>query len=113
MTDTVATIILQQLGGRAFLRMTGAKNLLDGGDHLQMDVPCGRTQFGKRVNKIRVTLAADDTYTVTAFFYSRARFTCDEISKSGGVYVENLREVFTRMTGLETQLPRIAQFSNH
>jgi len=62
MENTIAQTILAQLGGKRFLAMTGAKNLLAGEDYLAMSLPGSLTKG--RVNKIRIRLAADDTYTL-------------------------------------------------
>lgn len=102
MSNQVAQIILQQLGGRRFLVMTGAKNLLNGGDYVQFDVQAGLVK-GK-ANKVRVTLDQDDTYTVTTMKYSRKTLTCSTVSELSGVYCDMLQEVFTSVTGLDTRL---------
>lgn len=99
---SIAATILSQLGGNKFLAMTGAKNLLNGGDYLQFDLPAIMTK-GK-ANKFRVTLEPSDTYTLTAMKYSRRTFDCKTLETASDVHCDNLREVFERMTGLYTIL---------
>lgn len=95
----IANTILAQLGGNRFTAMTGAKNLVGGASSLQFDIGRGATN---KANKVRVTLGADDLYTVE-FFHYRA-LNLRTISKREGVYADNLREVFTSETGMETSL---------
>ena len=97
----VANTILEQLGGGRFLVMTGAKNLV--GDHQSLGMKInGRNKAGRAVNKVSITLAADDTYTVqTWYFRGMALRAVDEMT---GVYCDQLRAVFTSFTGLHTSL---------
>lgn len=60
----------------------------------------------KRVNRVRVTLDADDTYTVK---FSRELNvkgvpTATLVSEFAGVYADQLRSLFTQETGLDTPL---------
>ena len=93
----VAHTILQQLGGRRFRMMTGARNFVgaqhaDGLGFLRFRLPNPRCF-------IQVTLAANDTYTVI-----RLKMNGQVKSECETVYAENLRAVFTGMTGLQTSL---------
>lgn len=99
---TIAQTILAQLGGTRFLAMTGARDLLNGGDALQFGLPANFAKDG--INKVRVRLDASDTYTVTAYKFSRRTLQCPVIAEQGGVYADNLRAVFTDLTGLDTHL---------
>ena len=93
----VATTIREQLGGNRFRAMTGADNFVGGDDFLQFRLPrCG--PVGARINRICVTLAPDDTYTVTGFYV--AGVTCRERETCELIYAEQLRGVIERMTGL-------------
>lgn len=94
----MSKVILSQLGGPRFIAMTGAKNFVGSADALMFDVT------GRGCNKVRVTLAGDDTYTLEAFKFSRKNLTLREVAQVNGVYVENLRACFTRLTGLHTSL---------
>ncbi|QIW87595.1 hypothetical protein Ab1vBOLIVR4_gp78 [Agrobacterium phage OLIVR4] len=89
---SIAQTILQQLGGNRFLAMTGAKNLLNGGNYLQMDLGRGK--------KVRITLDASDTYTVETFKWNVRALECKRIDERAGVFCDNLRDVFTDLTGL-------------
>lgn len=99
---TIANTILAQLGGNHFLAMTGAKNLITGSNFLQFDVPASMTK--ERANKIRVTLASNDTYTLAAYKFSARKLHLLEVGKASDIYAETLRSAFTRLTGLHTSL---------
>jgi hypothetical protein len=92
-----ATTILTQLGGNRFIAMTGAKNLVGGDNDLTFSLPARLARNG--INKIRVALDASDTYTVTAYRYRALNLT--QIEAVDGVYCDNLRDVFTSVTGLD------------
>lgn len=95
---TIATTILDQLGGRQFCMMTGSKNFMGSAHELQFKV--GRNAKG--VTHVRVTLRGDDTYDVT---YMKVRkFKVTELAKSEGIYCDMLRADFERETGLYTRL---------
>lgn len=95
----VATQILEQLGGNRFAAMTGAKQFVGGERSLQFSIGRGATN---KANKVRVTLAADDTYTVEFFNLRGVNLKpCGEVS---GVYADRLQAVFTEATGLDTHL---------
>jgi hypothetical protein len=97
----VANTILEQLGGRRFLTMTGAYSLTGSADTLGMRLPQNATK-GK-VGGVRITLDPSDTYTVVAF---RLRGALDVVEsyRMSGVYADMLRDVFTEATGLYTSL---------
>jgi hypothetical protein len=99
-TLTVANTILEQLGGNRFLAMTGAKNLLGGENFLAFGLP--GTMTTKGINKVRITLNGFDTYDVEGFKIRGTRV--EPIAFRQDVHAENLRETFTRMTGLDTHL---------
>lgn len=97
---TVANTILDQLGGRRFIAMTGAKNFVGSEMSLSMTLPGSLTKG--RINKLRITLTPDDLYKVEAFVFRKY-----ELIPKGtieGVYADSLRGVFTNMTGLDTHL---------
>lgn len=99
---TVANEILAQLGGRKFLAMTGAKNLLDCGNALQFDLPRG---FAKnKATKCRVTLDSSDTYTVAFFQWNARKLDMKPLGETSGVYADTLRATFTEATGLDCTL---------
>lgn len=96
----VAKTILEQLGGRQFLLCTGAKNLVAGETSLQFSLP---NRFAnKGINKVRVTLDPNDTYTVE--FFKFAKLDLKPIAIDSCVFVDQLRKTFTRETGLDCTL---------
>ena len=99
-TNTVvAETILAQLGGRMFLMMVGGKDLMYGENRLSLKLG-GGCKDG--INRLVVTLDADDTYTM-AFLKVRAS-KVTTIAEVDGIYNDSLREVFTRYTGFATSL---------
>lgn len=102
MTNSIAQTILTQLGGSRFIAMTGAKNLLNGGDYLQFDLPRGFAT--NKANKCRVTLNASDTYTLTFYKWNARKLELTVISEAPDLYADNLRSAFTNATGLDCTL---------
>lgn len=98
--NTVGNTILEQLGGNRFVAMTGAKDFVLGHDSLQFKLPGNLTR--DKSNKMRITLTPADLYTVETFRLRGA--DCKECSREDRVYAENLRDVFTSITGLDTHL---------
>jgi hypothetical protein len=115
----VARTILEQLGGQRFVVMTGAKNFIGGPDSLSFKIPKTR-----RIRGVRITRTPADTYTVEFFTWGRrarqvhkvrrtreqkdsgGRYGClDTVATVEDVYAGQLRDVFTRVTGLQTSLP--------
>lgn len=104
MTDmTIANTILQQLGGRRFSIMTGAKNFCGTANSLSFRIPGTLTR--NRINAVRITLDPSDTYTVV-FMVIRA-MKMKEIATHEDVYCDCLCELFRDVTGLETRMPNI------
>lgn len=101
---TVAHTIQEQLGGRMFAMMTGAKDFMGGDNFLQFSIPASRGKAPGKVNKCRVTLAGDDTYTVTFYYYNRRTFDCPVVCSESGIYADVLADYFTEVTGLYTTL---------
>lgn len=97
---TIAQTILSQLGGNRFCAMTGAKNLLNGGDYLQFDVPGAR----QRGNKCRIVLTADDLYNMEFYKFSARTLECVKVHEQTGIYADQLQRAFTAATGLYTKL---------
>jgi hypothetical protein len=100
---TVATTILEQLGGGRFIVMTGAKDFIATADErggLAFRLP----SYGgeQRVRHMAITLTEADLYTVQAF--SGRGPALAECDRREGVYADTLRDVFTRMTGLAVSL---------
>lgn len=96
---TVAQTILEQIGGRRFLVMTGAKDLLGFENGLQFKLP----KFpGISINSVRITLDPSDTYTIEFGKVGRADYRV--IETVSDVYCDMLADVFESVTGLATSL---------
>ena len=112
---SVAEQILLQLGGRRFVAMTGSSHFLADEDSLSMRLI--RNQSG--ANRLRITLRGDDLYDMSFFYYRLPQYRVRngkvvetpemhrEIKTYEGVFCDQLRELFTEVTGLETQMPHI------
>lgn len=97
----IARTILEQLGGRRFLAMTGARDLTalpEGG--LVMKLPSNLTK--DRISHVTITLTAMDDYQVEAVAVRAGKIK--PITFREGIYCENLRETFESITGLVTSL---------
>jgi len=100
MTDlTVAKTILQQLGGRRFLLMTGARNIVGTSNSLTFRLPRNGTDGS---NVWIITLDPSDTYHVETFF-ARAG-ACKKKSDFTDIYWDSLVELFERVSGFYTRL---------
>ena len=104
-----AKIILEQLGGSAFVAMTGASNMTASNEQrgaLSFRLPGTHSFVKDGINHVKVTLTQMDDYTLV---FSRIWGNqLKEISGAKGVYCDNLRAVFTEYTGLHTSLGRRA-----
>ena len=95
----VANTILEQLGGRRFLLMTGAKNLAGSNDSLSFKLPSNP----KKV-----------THVVIKYDYVRDLYNMEFLNIRGvnrkvlreheGVYFDMLQDLFTQETGFYTKL---------
>lgn len=101
-TPSVAQTILQQLGGRHFISMTGAKNLTAHANALSFRIP---TAPRNRINYVKVTLNAMDTYDVEFFTIRGANSAVKGYHE--GIYADKLRGLFEDETGLRTSLTHI------
>jgi len=97
---TIAQTILEQLGGRRFTVMTGAKNYVDHGNALSFHL--GRNS--SRANVIKITLDPSDTYTLEMGRYSRKNLEYTVLETTSDIYAEDLTRIFTQKTGLATRL---------
>lgn len=95
---TIAATILAQLGGNKFVVMTGAKNLMSSGDALSMQLP----RNSSKANRLKIRLDANDTYTME--FSRYANLDVKPVKSVAGVYADQLREIFTSVTGMDTAL---------
>ena len=97
MSNTIANTIAQQIGNAA-LSMIGARDLVATESGLQLAI--GRNPKG--VSKLVVDLAADDTYTVSA--YKGRGLTIRLVGSTEMVYADSLRATIEQVTGLLTTL---------
>jgi len=95
----IANTILDQLGGRRFSAMTGAGNAYAGERSVRFSIKA-RAKAG--INRVLVELTGNDDYTLT--FHKQRGLDCKLVQKIVGVHAEELRPMFTRVTGLETSL---------
>ena len=95
---TTANTILDQLGGRRFIVMTGARNLVGGVNSLSMKI--GRNS--KKVTHVRIVLNHLDLYDVE--FLSIRNLNVKTVDTASGIYADDLQRVFTGGTGLDTHL---------
>tara|TARA_R100001086_G_C11713501_1_gene224846 strand:+ start:214 stop:660 length:447 start_codon:yes stop_codon:yes gene_type:complete len=94
----IADTILDQLGGRRFIKMTGAKTFVSTGEGVYFKFPSAKNG----INSVVINLHEDDTYSL---HFDKIRG--DSVKEMGSyydVYAESLRQVFTDATGLETSL---------
>ena len=96
---SVATTILDQLGGNKFRVMTGAKNFMDHGNALSMRI--GRNSSNS--NYLKITLNDSDLYDVR---FSKVTKMGEEksVREFNDVYNDMLVEIFESHTGMYTSL---------
>lgn len=103
-----AEIILQQLGGRRFIMMTGARDLGRGDDpHPHLNIRLRSNMTHARGTHVRITLKPSDTYHIEFFKMRMSGPRLGQITsidQRSDVFAEDLQRVFTELTGLETHL---------
>lgn len=105
MTDmTVPTTILQQLGGNRFKVMTGASSFAGDETMLSFRLPARMTKH--RAWGMRIVLQQNDLYRLELL--TMRDFEVKTVDLREDVFVENLCDTFTDMTGLDTSLGRAA-----
>jgi hypothetical protein len=90
-----AETVLQQLGGRKFIAMTGAKHFTKGKNFIGFKIPRGNN----KIRYIKIELNSMDTYDMKFMTLSGKI-----IKKEDGIYSDQLQEIFTENTGLYTHL---------
>lgn len=95
-TMQVAETIRQQIGNGA-LAMLGASMLVGDVDSLMFAIKGCR-----KGNKLRIVLAADDTYTVELWKIRGVTFA--KVTELSNVYADALHQVIESMTGLCTKI---------
>lgn len=98
----VAQTIYEQLGGRRFAAMTGARDFVSDGNTLRFRLPA---RFARRgITRVRIDYhPGQDLYEIQ-FARIRGLYTLDVIERAAGVYAEDLQRIFTDATGLDTHL---------
>ena len=101
----VAETILEHLGGRKFLQMTGAKDVLTTATGLQFHLPSTPHFVRQGINAVNIDLNPNDTYRMRFTKVGRApSFEVTEIATIDGVFAGDLRRDFAAATGLDTSL---------
>lgn len=95
--NLIAQTILEQLGGRKMLVMTGAK-VTHGDNNLVLRLPIGKLAAFEVVYD-----AGSDLYTVLTFLSFKGKKLIS-MNTFHGVYAEDLISMFERETGLYTRL---------
>lgn len=98
----IAKTILEQLGGRKFVVMTGAKKFLVGNRSLLFRLPAKGGWAKRGINIVTVTLNGLDLYDVE--FKRLFKLEVKTVAEESGVYAEDLQKVFTEHTGLRCRL---------
>lgn len=106
----IATEILNQLGGNKFRVMTGAKDMIATESGLQFKLP---SRFAKQgINCVQIKLNGMDLYDIKfikitnrkhAEYNIRVPHAID-VSEFNDIYNDQLQEIFTQETGLDTHL---------
>jgi NAD/NADP transhydrogenase alpha subunit len=95
-----AETILQQLGGNKFIAMTGAKNFWSDSNYNKMGFQIGRNS--KSISHVAITLNSKDLYNIE--FVRIRKNQVKIVSKVVDIYADQLQDVFTENTGLDTHL---------
>ena len=103
MDNQVATIILQQIGGRRFVAMTGSHDFINLGNGLRMSLSRNKTS----ANRLEIIYdEGADLYNMRFFRFSVHHEPFDikvkDIKNIEGVYCDMLEDIFTDVTGLYT-----------
>lgn len=100
MTDlTVAKTIIEQLGGNKFIAMTGSKNFIADDYKLSMKLIRNKS----KAQYLTITLNSMDTYDLI-FFSADKNFNRTVRAEKKNIYHDQLEEIFTSITGLNTRL---------
>ena len=99
-SQTIATEILNQLGGNRFVAMTGARHIAHDAGALRFRLP---SRFAARgINFVCVKLTANDDYTVEYGTLRGLNYRVVEVQEN--VYCDTLRASFKAATGLDCTL---------
>jgi hypothetical protein len=100
----IAAVILEQLGGRRFITMTGASSFSSGESQLTFRIPKAKNGIGA----VKITLTPMDVYKME-FVAWRGTFEggdrrVEVVVTLDDIYFDSLQDAFTRETGLATHL---------
>ncbi len=124
MYSETAAIILEQLGGIEFVKVTGVRDICstDSGETLRMTLPKNQSN----ANRLEISLDyATDTYNVRFYKYTPPKLRMNtkthsaallresikEVIAFSEIYFDQLQEIFTQVTGFTTRMPRIIGFN--
>lgn len=98
-----STVLLQQLGGSRFKAMTGARDFVYDDEARTLTFRVMRNE--RKVTHVRITVEPSDTYRVEFLrVVTRGGYRVDTLRDDAGVFVDSLRHVFERGTGLYVSL---------
>jgi hypothetical protein len=99
-----AMIILKQLGGNTFIRMTGAKDFVKYNHEKKLAFRIGRNN--KSVNYVTIVLNGKDLYDMKFIRMRNTKMahTLKVVSYANDVYFDQLQDIFTQNTGMYTHL---------
>lgn len=98
----IAETILEQLGGKRFAVMTGAKNFCAVSRGVSFRLPSTPHFVRDGINVVEVKLMPSDTYTVK--FSRMWGHNIKLVSEHTDIYCDTIRDLFTEVTGLATSL---------
>lgn len=98
----IARTILEQLGGRKFVAMTGAQSFLVGDHSVTFRLPAKGGWAKHGINIVKVTLNGLDLYDLE--FKRLFKLEVKKVAEESGVYAEDLQKVFTEHTGLRCRV---------
>ncbi len=103
MDNQVAKIILQQIGGRRFVAMTGSHDFINLGNGVRMNLSRNKTS----ANRLEIIYdEGADLYNLRFYRQSINHKTFEvtkDIKKIDGVYCDMLEDIFSDVTGLYTR----------
>lgn len=104
----IATTIKQQIGGRKFEVMTGAHSFAAGDKELSFKLPRKSGYVRNGICYVSIKLDPSDTYTMRFGKFtgslSKGNLAFKIVEEHPDLYFDNLQDVFTRVTGLDTHL---------
>jgi hypothetical protein len=93
--------ILEQLGGNKFVLMTGTKNFVKDSEKRTLRMKLSRNAV--KAQYLTIKLTAMDDYNLEFTSYNK-NLEKKIIKEYEGIYVDQLQEIFTEVTGLYTSL---------